>query len=190
MRVSVSAKFFLSITAVALILLASCKKDTNAGIGVQPSTDLLNVKASDTTTLVSWTLKEDSLPTSQALSQYVFGSYWDPIFGKCNASIFTQFTYPTNDVNLDFASGGNELLLSCDSIVLSLGYGTTYYGDTSQAHTIRVYQMSSTMALNIPYNSDTVFSYYPTPIGSKVIQPAPNTAISIFKKPQGTQFPD
>jgi len=187
-RVSVPAKFFLGAVALACFCFASCKKDTNAGIGVQPTGDLLNVKVSDTTTMVTWVLKEDSLQTSQALSQYVFGNYWDPIFGKTNASIYTQFTFPTNDVNLDFASGGNELLLTCDSLVLCLGYETSYYGDTTLPHTIRVYQMANSMGVNTPYKSDTAFPCFPTPVGSKTFQPAPNTSVKIWGKPRGTQI--
>jgi hypothetical protein len=182
LRVLVPAKFFLG-TAAALVLTAtSCKKDTNSGLGVQPGSDLLNARACDTTTLVTWTLKEDSLQTSQALTQYVLGTYWDPIFGKVNSSIYTQFTFPTNDVNLDFASGGNEALLSCDSIVMSFSYGTIYYGDTALPQTIKVYQMNGSMAVNIPYKSDTTFAVYPVPVGVKTIYPTPHDSTRMYLK--------
>jgi hypothetical protein len=188
LRVLIPAKFFLGAAALVLLTFGSCKKDTSAGIGVQPGSDLLNVRTSDTTTMITWTRKEDSLLTSQALSQYVLGNYWDPIFGKTNSSIYTQFTFPTNDVNLDFASGGNELLLSCDSLVLCLGYEPTVYGDTTTAQTINVYQMTGLMAVNIPYKSDTTFSVYPVPVGTKTFRPAPRTQVNIYGKPAGTQI--
>jgi hypothetical protein len=188
LRVSAPANFFLGAATLALLTFSSCQKDTAGGITVQPNSDLLHVKVSDTTTMVTWVKKEDSLNTSQALSQYVFGSYWDPIFGKTNSSIYTQFTFPTNDINLDFASGGNELLLSCDSIVLSLGYMSTYYGDTTAAQTVKVYQMNSLMNVSSIYKSDTSLPYYPVPVGMKTFHPTPTTQAWIFGKPRGTQL--
>jgi hypothetical protein len=175
LRAQVPAKFFLGIAALAAMCFFSCKKDSNLGLAVQPSADLLNSKVTDTTTVVAWTHKEDSLNTSGYLSNYVLGSYWDPTFGKVKASIYTQFVLPGSEINFDFAPGQDETKLSCDSLVLSLSYSTTYYGDTTSAQTFTVYQMTNQIALNTAYKSDTAVQVYQVPLGSKTFYPKPHS---------------
>jgi hypothetical protein len=175
LRASLPAKFFLGIATVASICFFSCKKDSNLGLAVQPSADLLNTKVSDTTSVVAWTLKEDSLNTSGYLTNYVLGSYWDPIFGKVKASVYTQFVLPGSEINFDFAPGQDETKLSCDSLVLTLSYSASYYGDTTSAQTFTVYQMTNPIALNTAYKSDTAIQIYQVPLGSKTFYPQPLT---------------
>lgn len=183
---TVPAKFFLAGIALTLLGLGSCKKDSNLGLNVQPGADLLNVKVSDTTTLYTWVLKEDSLRTSGGLSNYVLGTYWDPLFGKTNASVYTQFVLPGADVNIDFDPSHTVKNLYCDSIVMTLSYGKTYYGDTTVPQTIKVYRMNDQIVVNKNYNSDTAVRVYPVPIGVKTFTPTPNTPSILKGRPVGT----
>jgi hypothetical protein len=175
LRAPLPAKFFLGITAAVLLTFAACKKDSNLGLNVQPQGDLLNSKVTDTTTVVTWIRKEDSLYTSGALSAYVLGSYWDPVFGKVSASVYTQFVLPGAGVNFDFAPGQDETKLSCDSLVMTLAYGTSSYGDTTTPQTLTVYQMTSLLTTAANYKSDTSISVYQTPLGSQTFYPRPKT---------------
>ena len=186
LRVLVLAKFFLGLASVMLLSFGACKRDSNLGLAVQPSADLLNVKVSDTTTIVTWTRKEDSLITSGYLNQYVIGSYWDPVFGKASASLYTQFVLPGSQLNFDFAPGQNETKLSCDSLVLALAYTPVYYGDTTSTQTFTVYQMTNQIALNTNYKSDTAIQVYQVPLGAKTFYPTPKTASVLLGKPVAT----
>jgi hypothetical protein len=182
------AKFFLAVAALAFIGLASCKKDTNVGLNVQPVADILNVKVSDTTLVHAYTMKEDSLRTSGGLTNYVLGTYWDPLFGKTNASIYTQFVLPGADVNIDFDPAHLNKNLYCDSLVMTISYGTIFYGDTTSPQTIKVYRMTDQILVNTNYNSDTNIRYYPTPIGIKTFYPTPNTKTILSGHPVGTHI--
>ncbi|HXC04020.1 MAG TPA: DUF4270 family protein [Bacteroidia bacterium] len=186
LRVLVPAKFFLGLATCLALGLFSCKKDSNLGITTQPGNDLLNVKSSDSTTVVAWTRKEDSLPTTGALTQYVLGNYWDPVFGKANASIYTQFVIHGADINLNFCPSGDPRLVTCDSLVMTLSYGKTYYGDTTTPQTIRVYQLTGSLIFGHTYNSDTAIAVYSVPVGVKTFYPTPHTPSVLLKHPVGT----
>ncbi len=187
LRVLVPAKFFLGLLTFCALGLFSCKKDTNLGITTQPGADLLNVKASDTTTMIAWTRKEDSLPTTGPLTQYALGSYWDPVFGKSNASIYAQFLIHASDINLNFCTSGNPALVTCDSIVMTLSYLSTLYGDSTTPQTLRVYQMQSLLTnIGKTYLSDTTISIAPVPVGVKTFYPTPRTASILLGHRVGT----
>ncbi|MBL7883437.1 MAG: hypothetical protein JNL69_05175, partial [Bacteroidia bacterium] len=49
------------------ILVSSCNKESQLGLDVQPEGDLLNVLWSDTTTIYTRTVREDSLRTDETL---------------------------------------------------------------------------------------------------------------------------
>jgi hypothetical protein len=188
LRAPLPAKFFLGLTASLLLTFGSCKKDSNLGLNVQPQGDLLNSKVTDTTTVVTWIRKEDSLYTSGALSAYVLGSYWDPVFGKVTASVYTQFVLPGAGVNFDFAPGQDETKLSCDSLVMTLAYGVNSYGDTTTPQTVTVYQMTSLLSTLGNYKSDTSISVYQVPLGSKTFYPTPKTLSTLNGKAVGTHI--
>ena len=80
------------------------------------------------------TVKEDSISTGQS-SLSLFGQYKDSIFGKSEASFYTQVLLPFNGVNV--ATAGN---FTIDSVVLSLVYAGKYGEEATQ--TINVYQLT------------------------------------------------
>ncbi|MBA3705349.1 MAG: hypothetical protein H0W84_05470, partial [Bacteroidetes bacterium] len=67
------------------ICLTSCDESSVVGLDVQPSNDLLNVSFQDTTTIITKTIREDSLRTDEALVGFagaLIGKYIDPVFGE------------------------------------------------------------------------------------------------------------
>ena len=58
------------------------------GLLVQPQEDQLNVLVSDTTTVIAYTVKEDSLRSDEFTTS--FWGYVDPVFGYTKASIFSH----------------------------------------------------------------------------------------------------
>lgn len=182
------AKFFLGSAALVILTMGSCKKDTNVGLNVQPGGDLLNTKVSDTTSIVTWSRADDPLKTGGGLAYFVLGNYWDPIFGKASASVYTQFVLPGATVNVDFDLGHVNKNLSCDSLVMTLAYIPTYYGDTNTAQTVKVFQMLDDIIVNVPHRTDSVVRCNPVPVGVKTFYPRPNSKIILKGNPVGTHI--
>ncbi len=156
------AKFFLIVVvAIFCLPLTSCDKASSVGLDVQPKNDLLNVGFQDTVSLLTRTVKEDSIRSDQGLITngiVLLGKYNDPIFGEAKASIYSQVLlnsaiYPTT-------LGTNP---TCDSIVLSLAYNGVYYGENSgrtppKKQTINVYQVLQDISTVSSYYSDTTLT--------------------------------
>src|SRR5438128_2241993 len=79
------------------VLFSSCKDPEELGLEVIPSSDQLALLSTDTLTLMTRTVKEDSLQTypvlnalGNSLTSQLLGNYRDPVFGKSDASFYTQ----------------------------------------------------------------------------------------------------
>ncbi len=146
-------KFFL---LVSILFLASCKKESALGSDIQPSGDLIDLQSSDTLSMFSYTVKEDSLRSDESNIVQI-GNINDEYFGKTTASLFTQFVIPNNLLNINFGAGA-----VLDSSAINLRYDYQYYGDTLQAQTFRVYQVTEDMFFDSSYYSNTIKQCYPT----------------------------
>ena len=160
------AKFFLFPFAIAfLISFSSCDKSSPIGLDVQPANDLLNVGFDDTTKLITKTVRETHLRTDQGLNTTGFGligKYIDPVFGETEASLYTQLRQPTGIVYNSF--GTNPV---CDSVVLSLAYAKTWYGEAVSRRPIKnqkinVYEVLEDISSAVSYYSDTLRPNYST----------------------------
>lgn len=133
------SKYRFSIYFFLLIVLFSCKKKTDdsfLGLDVQPENDLLGVIITDTTKLNMFTQKVDYVKTYN--DQYKFlGSTLDPVFGRTDASIYTNLSIANNLTNLTF--GTNPVLDSAEIVIRWLGQSI---GDTSKILTYDVYVLS------------------------------------------------
>ena len=146
-------KFFL----IGIIFLAaSCKKESGIGSNIQPDSDLISLQATDSLSLFTYTVKEDSLRSDEA-SIIQIGNINDAVFGNTNASLFTQVVIPNGLLNIDF--GATAVL---DSSALSLAYSYDYYGDTLAAQQFRVYQMTEGIYHDSVYYSNRITQCYPT----------------------------
>ena len=138
------ARFFLHAFVIAL-LFSSCKNESNViGLNVQPEGDILNQAYHDTSTLISFSQKQDSLATDGLVYQ-LLGSYNDSIFGKTETSIYMEMSI--SNANPDF--GGSPLI---DSAVLSLAYNPDYYGKLDQ-QTVQVFELTEAMHKDSTYYS-------------------------------------
>jgi hypothetical protein len=156
------AKLFLILIAALSITLSSCDESSVIGLDIQPPNDLLNANFEDTTTIVTKTVKMDSLLSDQNVpilrntGNMLLGTYQDPIVGKTSASIYTQLSLSTN--NPDF--GANPHV---DSVILCMVYDPSYYGKTDMAsQKINVYPLTGDISTSTYYYStdsiDTDFS--------------------------------
>ena len=157
-----------------LALVSSCKKESDVlGLELQPESEILNAFITDTSTLITFPLLEDSIRTDYRvmLLNNLVGSYTDPVFGRTTAGFYSQFRLTSSNVNF----GDSPQL---DSIVLSLAY-SGYYGDTTTTQTISVYKMTETMHADSNYYSTNEFGIDNTPVGTLTFQPRPNTSVLV-----------
>src|SRR5882762_3776514 len=111
-------KFRLSaLTLYLLIVFSSCKKNSFIGKDILPSTDDVGAVFTDTFSLITNTIRDDSVLSSSTINNLA-GTLFDPLFGKSYAAFFSEFLLPTNDINF-----GSPDTLFIDSLVLTLGYG-------------------------------------------------------------------
>lgn len=168
MRHSIIVRFVLLISFTALIW--SCKKEPDLlGLDLIPENDLLNHAFIDTLTIEAITVREDSLRTDE-LATSLLGSIVDPVFGKTNASIYTQIRIPGTKIDFDS-------LAVADSIILTLPY-KGIYGDKNAIHHVRVYELDDTLNISNEY-----YHFSTLPVKSQLIGEATfmaNTTDSVF----------
>lgn len=163
-------KFFSAILIV--LVFASCNKDNNIGIDVQPEEDLIGLFTNDTTTLYTYTVREDSLRTDEA-PKVIIGKYQDAVFGTSTCGLFSQFAIPNNLTQINFQGG------VLDSAVLMLAYDFDYYGDTTVAQTFAVHQMTAPIYKDSVYYSNRMNAYNPMVVGQKTFTPAPRSKVAV-----------
>ncbi len=121
-----------------ITILGSCKKEPDLlGLDLIPESDLLSHKFIDTTTIIAYSVMEDSLRTD-VMTTNLLGSVSDPEFGTTTASIYTQFRLSSTNVSF----GTNPV---ADSIILTIPY-KGIYGDTLATQNIRIYELDDTLS--------------------------------------------
>lgn len=153
---------FPAVIFCLLVLFSSCGKNSILGLDVLPSTDDVGAIFTDTFSLVTTTVRDDSVLSSSTLNN-VAGNMFDPIFGKTYAAFFTELLLPTNEVNF-----GTPDTLFIDSIVLTLAYNG-YYGYVNVPQTFNVYRVTEVMhpAPADGYYSGKSFAVDPEVLGRK-----------------------
>lgn len=129
--------FFLILFALAL---PSCKKkDYKNGKDALASGYGINSVKVDTFDLITYSVIEDSIRSSNN-SHTLFGLYNDPVFGKVNASIYTNLVLE-NPGTTNFTNSQ-----TVDSLVFSMQYNG-FYGDPETIQ-VEVYELSELMDVN------------------------------------------
>jgi hypothetical protein len=156
---------------------SGCNKDSDVGLDVVPDEDLIGLYTTDTLTLVTYTVIEDSLRTDESPT-VVLGHCVDDDFGTSTCGVYSQFSIPNNLSDINFLgsciSGGIVL----DSCVLMLAYKFDFYGDTTVPQTFSVFQMTDMLYKDSLYYSNQSRNYYPTAIGSLTFNPQPRTNVN------------
>ena len=166
---------------LALLAFGSCKKTTEIGLGILPPGSDINAIFTDTFKVVTTSLRQDSLVTSNQFYS-LLGNMYDPVFGKTYAAIFTEFLLPTTAVDL-----GNPDTLFLDSVVLTMAYFRTYgYEDVPQSFS--VYEVIEKMSPEPEdgYYSNKSFATSTELLGRKQLL-VPNLTDSV--EILGTDFP-
>jgi len=145
-----------------ITFLFSCEEPNTVGLDVQPPDDKFNVINTDTISLITYTVIEDSIRTDET-ELNLLGSNYDPVFGKNSASFYTQLRLSSNNANF----GTNPI---ADSIVLTLKYKTVY-GDTSSLQTIKVYELNNSIYKDSAYYSNMDIITTGVTLASKTFAP-------------------
>jgi hypothetical protein len=175
---------FIPFGLVALLtigLITACnKKADQVGLGLQPATQELSVVFDNSSGLVAYSIREDSVRTdANAIKTGMVGSMLDPVFGRTNAQIYSQLRLSENGHN--FGEGAQ-----LDSLVLSLAY-SSFYGDTMTQQTVRVFELSEDMDPDSTYYSNMSVADYGTEIAAYTFTPRPGDTLyidSIAQQPQ------
>lgn len=167
--------------AFCVLSFSACKKESDLGVNVVPGEDLIGLYTTDTLTLLTCTMIEDSLRTDESPT-VVMGYSDDAMFGKTTCGVYSQFSIPNNLTNINFQGaciGGGVVLDSC---VLMLAYKYDFYGDTSFPQTFSVYQMTDKLAKDSFYYSNQDRNYYPVALGSRTFNPEPRRRFDVNGK--------
>lgn len=133
---------------IFFVFIYSCKEPDNVGLNVLPKSDLSSLSYSDTSSLQTSVVKEDSI-LATGNSANLVGAIHDDKFGDSKASFYTQVLL--SSVGIDFGSKR-----VCDSIILTLAY-SGYYGDTTAAHNFEVDRLNEYISSDSNYYSTKSF---------------------------------
>lgn len=156
-----------------VIFLSSCEDEPDLiGLGLQPQNDRLGLAYSDTTSIVAYSMIEDSLRSN--FSPSLLGTYNDPVFGNTSASIFTQARLSDNNVTF----GSNPTF---DSLVMFLPYTGSYMYNSIYEKpyplNIKIYEVDQKMSSDSIYYGDKLLPYVNTVLANLTF--TPNTKDSI-----------
>ncbi|MCL2132477.1 MAG: DUF4270 domain-containing protein [Lentimicrobiaceae bacterium] len=161
-------KKYVSILCAGIFaaVFVSCKEDVGlVGLNLQPDEELLNTDFFDTATIVAYSVLNDSITTSNTALN-LLGDITDPVFGRAQAAIYTQFRL--SSMKVDFGENAQA-----DSLMLYLAYGG-YYGDTLKSLRIRVYEVSEEIKSTAYYGNSSL-THNSEVLADVQIQPTPNT---------------
>lgn len=159
---------FLSVT----VLLFSCKENTVIRTDVVPAIDNITVFGTDTLTLNTKSVLDDTVITnaySSSFAVYVGAGAItnDPFFGKTTASFYFQVRPPQDNYSID------QSKFQVDSAVLILPYSGFAYGDTSNSagyQTYTAYRLNESIYFDsIYYSNSPAKSFEPTAIGTTTV---------------------
>lgn len=163
-------QFFIAGTVLFFlcIYLSSCKKEDFSTLGVIPESEVLGLHNTDTATVISFTIPDDSIRSDET-SMNLVGIYNDPVFGTAEASIFTQVRLPSENQIFDISN------IVIDSVILSIAYNGIYGNNNAQG--FKIFELDEKMYFDSSYYSTKAFNYKPAEIGS-VASLIPNTSDS------------
>lgn len=160
-----TASKILTATAIfSLMFFNSCEEDpTFLGRNLLPSTDDINTKYTEDI-LIETNVAEGEPQLTSLRSHLLLGSHNDANFGFSKADFMTKFAVGDTTVPEQ---------IDIDSLVLRFNV-EGFYGDTFSVQTLRVYELTDTLAIDEVYYSDKRPDgmYNPVEITSTEISPS------------------
>jgi len=152
--------FATSIILMFLFATTSCNEPSLIGADVI-DTDRPDVLSTDTLTLFSSSVEDDSIRTYNGLNlltTYLCGVLEDPIFGKSTSEINAELRVAGSVPDTTFFQNISTGLTELDSVVFILEYDTTkFFGNNITQQDISVYLLDESMDNRETYYSDDNF---------------------------------
>ncbi len=157
----------ITISALLFLLISSCTKELSPiGMDLLNPLDLLSMGYTDTVQIKAYSIPEDSVYTRN-LTYAQVGSMYDPVFGRTNATFYSQLF--TSTTSLRF--GTSPVF---DSAYLYLPFKSSY-GDTLSNMTLHVYALTEGIIDSLHSYSNTTLTYdQANPLGEITFQPKPH----------------
>jgi hypothetical protein len=156
-----------------MVLIFSCRRDTNMGHSLLTDDELLDVNQIDTFTIEAYTESIDTTYTV-GITSVALGDYNDEIFGYTKAGFACQIL---NILDFRFFEAGDQI----DSVVMIMPFSADtsdvlFYGDTLADQTIRVYRLNEDLENNVLYKADHDASSFKTGdlLAEYTFKPEPN----------------
>lgn len=160
---TVKTRVFFCVFLFVLIFNACQKQNGNIIIDAQQNNNnQLDIFRTDTLTLLTKTIREDSLPAN-GISYTLLGELHDPVLGKSKASIFAKMIILEPENNFPNA-------IEPDSAILYIPIvdGLNFYGNPLTKQRLKVFTLNQTIAAgsiyyqqqNIDYNTHVSSSHY------------------------------
>lgn len=150
----------------SILFNISCKKEgdkNTVGSDVIGNRSGFDIRV-DTFDVIAYSVKADSVTTTNRLPYYLLGKLNDPILGTTTANIITQFVVPLNGFSFDG---------TIDSVVLQMRYAGLkgIYGPNLTDQTIKVHELTEDLPVNTSANdkefySNRNYTFSPTELGS------------------------
>lgn len=136
---------------VLFMTLSACKNNEgNIVITGQQKSDQLTLFRTDTFTLKTSTVLEDSLPANN-LTYVLFGEFHDPLLGKSKASIYAKMNILAPENNFPNTIEPDSALL-----YIPLVDGLNFYGNSLTKQQIKIYPLDETLiGTNIYYQKQS-----------------------------------
>ena len=150
-RLNSVSKYLLFILRPALFAMTvcfaiSCEEDpTKIGSELLPSNDFVSIGSTDTLSIWSYTMYDNSFPTNDPYVAFV-GNIYDPYFGTTSAEFVSQ---------LRLSGAWKYGPVTIDSVKMNLKLVYTRGGSVDVGHFMRLSEISDQIYTDTLYNSDT-----------------------------------
>ena len=164
--------FYLSLLCYLFVLSSCTRKEIE--FGAIPDNAYTNLAYIDTVRVQLSTLLTDSFATN-ADTAFLLGRYADTYLGTVTARPFLHINVPSAFSDIPSSAVFDSLSL----IIKPNGY---YYGDTSRAQTISVYELSDAIAFTYNsrlYNTSNI-PVKPVPLGARTVRISPAETDSVI----------
>jgi hypothetical protein len=126
--------------------VSSCEEDpTKIGIGLLPGADFATLSSTDTLSVWSYTMYDDSVRTDSPVTSYL-GQIYDPYFGTTTADFITE---------IRISKAWDDLPFTIDSVKLFLRI-TDVKGRPDLVHTLKISELADRIFPDSAYYSNTV----------------------------------
>ncbi len=160
----INKQFFLWVCILQtflIVFISGCKKRDDLislNTGTIEPTDLFYT---DTLTVLSSTVREDSIPSRMSSNQQLAGKMNDPLFGMSESSIYTQVRLAILNHIIDVGSGADSAF-----IYLTFTSEIASYGNLNSTQNLSVYELNADIDAAKTYYSTDSITYLPLEIGS------------------------